>query len=58
MKKIIVTLSLAGFISLGFTVVGSNKYSEQEGTLTVKNATSEKQIGLNDNNDKRLASWD
>jgi hypothetical protein len=58
MKKIIVTLSLAGFISLGFTVVGSNKYSEQEGALTVKNATSEKQIGLNDNNDKRLASWD
>lgn len=58
MKKVIITLSIAGFISLGFTVVGSNTNSKTEDATTKQNATSEKHIGLNDSNDKRLAIWD
>jgi ABC-type molybdate transport system substrate-binding protein len=58
MKKIIITLSVAGFISLGFTVVGSNTNSKEESAITVQNAGSEKHSGINDSNDKRLASWD
>ncbi len=58
MKKIIITLSVAGFISLGFTVVGSNTSSKKENVRTEQNTASEKFSGLNDSNDKRLASWD
>ena len=58
MKKIIITLSVAGFISLGFTVVGSNTSSKKENARTEQNAASEKFSGLTDSNDKRLASWD
>ncbi|HEY1060158.1 MAG TPA: hypothetical protein VGE44_00655 [Daejeonella sp.] len=58
MKKIIITLSVAGFISLGFTVIGSNTNSKKESVRTEQNAASEKFSGLNDSNDKRLASWD
>ena len=58
MKKIIITLSLAGFISLGFTVVGSNTNTKNEIAGNEQNAASEKLSGLNDGNDKRLASWD
>ncbi len=58
MKKIIITLSVAGFISLGFTVVGSNTSSKKENAATEQNAASANQSGLNDSNDKRLASWD
>lgn len=58
MKKIIIALSVAGFISLGFTVVGSNTSSKQENVRTEQNTASEKLSGLNDSNDKRLASWD
>ncbi|HQT22560.1 hypothetical protein [Daejeonella sp.] len=58
MKKIIITLSVAGFISLGFTVVGSNTNSKKESARTEQNAASEKFSGLNDSSDKRLASWD
>jgi hypothetical protein len=58
MKKIIIALSVAGFISLGFTVVGSNTNSKNEISKAEQNAASEKLSGLNDSNDKRLASWD
>lgn len=58
MKKIIIALSVAGFISLGFTVVGSNTNSKNEITKAEQNAVSEKFSGINDSNDKRLASWD
>lgn len=58
MKKIIIALSVAGFISLGFTVVGSNTSSKEENVRTEQNAATEKLSGLNESNDKRLASWD
>lgn len=58
MKKIIITLSVAGFISLGFTVVGSNTSSKEENARTEQNAASANHSGLNDSSDKRLASWD
>lgn len=58
MKKIIITLSVAGFISLGFTVVGSNTNSKEQSSITEQNSISEKYTGLSDSNDKRLASWD
>jgi hypothetical protein len=58
MKKIIITLSVAGFISLGFTVVGGNTSSKKENAKTEQNAASEKFSALNDSNDKRLANWD
>jgi hypothetical protein len=57
MKKIIVALSLAGFISLGFTVV--NNTSSENGTVsTAQNSVSEDVNSSTVNNDKRLASWD
>lgn len=56
MKKFIITLSIAGFISLGFTVVGSNTDSVS-GPKSEQNLSSEKSNGSNDS-DKRLASWD
>lgn len=58
MKKIIITLSLAGFISLGFTVVENNTSSKEESARAEQNTVSEKYNGSNDFNDKRLASWD
>ena len=58
MKKFIITLSVAGFISLGFTVVGSNTSSKEKNASTEQNDTSAKYSRLNDSNDKRLASWD
>jgi hypothetical protein len=58
MKKIIISLSVAGFISLGFTVVGNSSNSGEEQVITKQNSISEKQKGVNDNNDKRLANWD
>jgi hypothetical protein len=58
MKKIIISLSVAGFISLGFTVVGNSSNSGEEQVITKQNSISVKQKGVNDNNDKRLANWD
>ncbi len=57
MKKFIITLSIAGFISLGFTVVGNNTESASV-SKSEQNVSSANLNGSNDNNDKRLASWD
>lgn len=57
MKRIIISLSLVGFISLGFTVV--NNTSSQNGTVsTAQNSVSDDVNSSTVNNDKRLASWD
>lgn len=58
MKKIIIALSVAGFISLGFTVVETNSSFKKESVKTEQNIASEKYNGPSDINDKRLASWD
>lgn len=59
MKKIIITIALAGFISLGFTLIGNSNTSVNEvSSVQVKNADSEKSVISNDTSDKRLASWD
>ena len=58
MKKIIITLSLAGFISLGFTVVDKNTSSFDGASSTEQKSVSENINKTNVNNDKRLASWD
>jgi len=58
MKRFIITLSIAGFISLGFTVVGNNTSSKEENTTTEQSATSANYNGSNESNDKRLANWD
>ncbi len=57
MKKFIITLSVAGFISLGFTVVGNNTGSMSDSKSDQKVSTV-KLNGSTDSNDKRLASWD
>lgn len=58
MKKIIISLSVAGFISLGFTVVGNNLNSKDEHVKIEQNTSLETINGSIDNADKRLASWD
>ncbi len=57
MKKFIIILSVASFVSLGFTVVGNNTGSA-ESSKSEQKVASAKLNGSNDNNDKRLASWD
>ncbi|MDP3469777.1 MAG: hypothetical protein Q8S11_15660 [Daejeonella sp.] len=54
MKKIIISLSVAGFISLGFTVVGNTNSKEEN----VKIEQNEKYNRSVDISDKRLANWD
>lgn len=61
MKKIIITLALAGFISLGFTLI-------ENSTTSINEVSSETAIKNNDDfaksnmqsekSDRRLASWD
>lgn len=59
MKKIIITLALAGFISLGFTLIEKSKTTVNEVSLApVKHIDSKKPDTLNEVNDKPLASWD
>lgn len=57
MKKFIITLSVAGFISLGFTVVGNNTGSISDSKSEQK-VSAVKLNGSNHSDDKRLASWD
>jgi len=58
MKKIIISLSVAGFISLGFTVVGNTSSSRDEHVKIEQNNSSEQFNASIDFSDKRLASWD
>lgn len=59
MKKIIISLAIAGFISLGFTVVEyKNTPAKEVNSKTAKNNPITKSVGSNDTSDKRLASWD
>jgi hypothetical protein len=53
MKRIIITLSVAGF-----TVVGNNTSSKEKNTTTEQSATSANYNGSNESNDKRFANWD
>lgn len=54
MKKIIIVAVIAGFVSLGFTVVNNTP----ENVPAVKSKTSEKIDFSNKLDEKRLASWD
>lgn len=59
MKNIIITLSLAGFISLGFTLIESNNTPNNKvSSASVNLIDSEKSDTSNEGSDKRLASWD
>ena len=58
MKKIIISLSLAGFVSLGFTVVVNSSSSKEWQVKTQQKSNSEKYKEVSDNNEKRLANWD
>jgi hypothetical protein len=58
MKKIIISLSLAGFVSLGFTVVVNSSSSKEGQVKTQQKSNSEKYKEVSDNNEKRLANWD
>ena len=59
MKNIIITLVLAGFISLGFTLIESNNTPTNEvSSASVKHLDSKKPDISNEGSDKRLASWD
>lgn len=59
MKKIIITLALAGFISLGFTLIEKSKTTTNEvSSAPVKHVDSKKPDTSNEGSDKRLASWD
>jgi hypothetical protein len=58
MKKVIISLSVAGFISLGFTVVVNSSSSKEAQVKTKQNSNSEKYKEISENNDKRLANWD
>ena len=58
MKKVIISLSVAGFISLGFTVVVNSSSSKEAQVKTKQNSNLEKYEEISENNDKRLANWD
>ena len=58
MKKVIISLSVAGFISLGFTIVGNSSSSKEAQVKTKQNSNLEKYEEISENNDKRLANWD
>ena len=58
MKKVIISLSVAGFISLGFTVVVNSSSSKGAQVKTKQNSNLEKYEEISENNDKRLANWD
>jgi len=59
MKKIIVTIAITGFISLGFTLIGNSDNKTKVAPVeTVKNSDFKKADVLTKENDKPLASWD
>ena len=59
MKRIIITLALAGFISLGFTLIEKSKTTTNKvSPALVKHVDSKKPDTSNEGSDKRLASWD
>jgi hypothetical protein len=54
MKKLVIVAAIAGFISLGFTVVNNTP----EKIPVVKSQKSEKMDFSSKLDEKRLASWD
>jgi len=61
MKKIIITLALAGFISLGFTLIENSTTSinEVSSETTIKNNDDFAKSNMqSEKSDRRLASWD
>ena len=57
MKKLILTIAVAGLISLGFTLI-NNETPSKNPVSTVQNNDFEKVNVSDENKDKRLASWD
>jgi hypothetical protein len=53
MKKLIVAIAVAGFISLGFTLVNTPKNPTVSKEVTSKKADFSQKL-----NEKKLASWD
>ncbi len=61
MKKIIITIALAGFISLGFTLIENSTTSinEVSSETTIKNNNDFAKSNMqSEKSDRRLASWD
>ena len=59
MKKLILTIAVAGLISLGFTLINNETPSKKVNAVsTVQNNDFEKVNVSNENKEKRLASWD
>ena len=59
MKKLILTIAVAGLISLGFTLISKKTSSKKVNAVsTVQNNDFEKVNVSNDSMNKRLASWD
>jgi hypothetical protein len=61
MKKIIITIALAGFISLGFTLFENSTTSinEVSSETTIKNNDDFAKSNMqSEKSDRRLASWD
>ena len=59
MKKLILTIAVAGLISLGFTLISKETSSKKVNAVsTVQNNDFEKVNVSNDSMNKRLASWD
>lgn len=61
MKKIIITIALTGFISLGFTLIENSNTSTDEVSpeATINNNDDFSKSNIrSENSDTRLASWD
>ena len=59
MKKIIITIAIASFISLGFTLIENNNNSSEGSPVETVNSQDFVKANLSvEKNEKRLASWD